>query len=204
MSVLLTFMLTFLKIVFKHHHAEHILPLCEELPHSTASARNILGNRKQSFHKYACYPTCFSLYPWENPKSSEIINSTCNFIKFPNHPQMQHRKACSTPLVKAIKTTGQPIYYPHLFYCYKPIIESLQDLLMRKDFISNCEVWRTRSVQDGVYQDIYDGKMWQGFLAPNGKPFLSLPFNFAFAINIDCFNPTPIHNIQKELFIYQC
>ena len=129
------------------------------------------------------------------------MNSTCNFIKFPNHPQMQHCKACGTQVLKTIKTTGQPIYYPHLFYCYKPIIESLQDLLMRKNFISNCEVWRTRSVQDGMYQDIYDGKIWQEFLAPNGKPFLSLPFNFAFAINIDWFQPYT-HTQHSEEAIY--
>ena len=58
MSVLLTFMV---KIMFEHHHAEHLLPLSERLPCSTASVRDILGNRKQSFHKYACCPVWFSI-----------------------------------------------------------------------------------------------------------------------------------------------
>ena len=87
MSVLLTFMVTFLRITFKHYHAEHILPLCDELPHSTASARNILRHEKQSFCKYACCPSCFSLYSWDNPKASEVRNFTCIYIKFPHHPQ---------------------------------------------------------------------------------------------------------------------
>ena len=201
MSVLLTFMVTFLQITLKHYHAEHILPLCDELPHYTASARNILGHRKQQFNKYACCPSCFSLYSWDSTKANEITNFTCNYIKFPNHPQTQHRKACGTQLVKAIKTTGQSIYYPYLFYCYKPVLESLQDLLMRKDFISNCEAWRTRSVKYGVYQDVYDGQVWHDFLSPSGKPFLALPFNFAFSINTDWFQPFT-HTQHSEGAIY--
>lgn len=36
---------------------------------------------------------------------------------------------------------------------------------------------------------IYDGNVWKEFLNPNGRPFLSVPFNFALTLNIDWFQP---------------
>ena len=41
----------------------------------------------------------------------------------------------------------------------------------------------------GCYSDIYDGKIWQEFQTYNGQPFLSLPYNFAFQLNVDWFQP---------------
>ena len=40
---------------------------------------------------------------------------------------------------------------------------------------------------DGEYNDVYDGNIWKEFLDYKGKPFLSLPFNFAFSLNVDWF-----------------
>ena len=81
------------------------------------------------------------------------------------------------------------LLYPKRIYCYKSIIESLQELLCQPDFSVKCEAWRTRCYQDGVYNDVYDGQVWKDFQAPNNMPFLSLPNNFAFHLNVDWFNP---------------
>ena len=41
----------------------------------------------------------------------------------------------------------------------------------------------------GVYKDVYDGKLWNDFLDYNGTPFLSEPFTYALMMNIDWFQP---------------
>ena len=56
-------------------------------------------------------------------------------------------------------------------------------------FIEQCELWRTRKVVQDAFCDIYDGRMWKEFMNPDGKPFLSLPYNFALALNVDWFQP---------------
>ena len=185
-TALLILLISFLRIVFKKYHSEELLLLCNELPCSVLSARKILGN--DTFKRFACCPSCFTLYPWPNKNLS--TNSTCSYVQYPDHPQRQHRKPCGSQLVKSIKTSnGGNIDYPLLNYCYKPVIESLQRLMLRSSFISNCEEWRSRPVDSGLYQDIYDGKLWSDFLRPTEKPFLSLPFNLALSINVDWFQP---------------
>ena len=52
-----------------------------------------------------------------------------------------------------------------------------------------CEAWRRRSTTEGYYYDVCDGQIWKDFQNPDGIPFLSVPHNFAFQINVDCFNP---------------
>ena len=38
--------------------------------------------------------------------------------------------------------------------------------------------------EDGVYSDVYDGKVWKDF---NGKDFLNSPRSLAFVLNVDWF-----------------
>ena len=74
-------------------------------------------------------------------------------------------------------------------YCYRSIIDSLQQLILRDNFFSDCEKWRSRSVQDSILEDIYDGQIWKDFMEYDGKPFFSVPFNFGLTLNIDWFQP---------------
>lgn len=72
---------------------------------------------------------------------------------------------------------------------------------MLSRLFSKCEAWRTQPHQDGVYKDIYDGQMWKDFQTPGGTPFLSLPYNFGFHLNVDWFNPFT-HTQHSEGVIY--
>lgn len=74
-------------------------------------------------------------------------------------------------------------------------------MLNRPGFSDKCEAWRSLPLQDGVYNDIYDGKIWKEFQNPNGIPFLSVANNFAFQMNVDWFNPF-IHTQHSEGAIY--
>ena len=72
---------------------------------------------------------------------------------------------------------------------------------MHPNFLSHCESWRTRSYNNEEYCDIYDGRIWHEFQYFDGKPFLSLPFNFAFQVNVDWFQPFT-HLKHSEGVIY--
>ena len=74
-------------------------------------------------------------------------------------------------------------------YCYKSLINSLEDMLQRPGFEDKCEQWCSRETVDGVYSDVYDGRVWQQFQNYNGQSFLSSPNNYAFMVNVDWFQP---------------
>ena len=62
-------------------------------------------------------------------------------------------------------------------------------MLSRPGFLDHCEQWRNRNIPDGILADIYDGRVWKEFKCVDGKPFLDIPYNFAFSVNIDWFQP---------------
>ena len=120
--------------------------------------------------------------------NSNTVLHRCSYVKFPNHPQSQHCKPCSAMLMKKVKSSaGTTSLYPRQLFCYKSIIDSLKNLMARATFLQSCELWRNRQKFDNTLTDVYDGKVWHDFLYPGGIPFLSLPYNFAFAMNIDWF-----------------
>ena len=163
-------------------------------PTNVLKGREALGTNVDNFEKFVCCPCCSALYSFEDciekqPRGNSTSKS-CPFIRFPLHPQQQHRKPCGTPLLKTVRTSaGTTALYPQMLYCYKSIIDSLQLTLLQPDFLSSCEKWRYRSVVEGVLQDIYDGHMWKEFMIYEGTPFLSVPFNFALSLNIDWLQP---------------
>lgn len=111
-------------------------------------------------------------------------------MKFPNHPQPAHRKKCDAMLMKSVKTSaGTTVLQPHQIFCYRSIIDALQDCIKRPNFVQQCELWRNRNIQQGTLSDVYDGKVWKEFMDPDQTPFLSVPYNFALALNIDWFEP---------------
>lgn len=47
----------------------------------------------------------------------------------------------------------------------------------------------TREQNLDTLADVYDGKIWKECQTIDGVPFLSLPYNYAFSINIDWYQP---------------
>ena len=74
-------------------------------------------------------------------------------------------------------------------------------LLLHPTFVDQCELWRTRKAKPREFCDVYDEQIWKDFQSFNGKPFLSLPFNFALQLNVDWFQPF-IHTQHSEGVIY--
>ena len=201
-------LLKFLSMFFTSVGKQVSLPtnFTSALPDSLYSARKFSCNARDQFKRYVCCPTCHSLYSFEECviklANGHMESKTCSFTPFPTHPQRQHRTPCGTPLLKRVKTkSGKLSLYPRLVYCYKSIIDSLQEMLKRPDFLEKCELWRSEERDEGLLTDVYDGEIWREFLEPGGIPFLNLPNNFAFQINVDWFRPFQ-HTQHSEGAIY--
>ena len=154
LNTLLTFLAMFFRTLSKRFVASP-QSFISRLP---LNMRSIHTNSKSNFRKYVCCPTCQSIYSWDQCilklPTGRVESKRCSFVRFPNHPQVQHRKPCDTVLMKEVKSSaGKVVLYPKLIYCYKSIVETLQEMLNRPDFSVKCEAWRTRSHQDGVYND---------------------------------------------------
>ena len=66
----------------------------------------------------------------------------------------------------------------------------MQNLLLRKEFILNCSLWKHKqSSSDEIVADIYDGRIWKEFQVYNGDHFLDKDYSFAFILNVDWFQP---------------
>ncbi|KAI8516326.1 hypothetical protein Bbelb_049070 [Branchiostoma belcheri] len=59
----------------------------------------------------------------------------------------------------------------------------------RPGFLESCEEGRQRDTPQGMYTDVYDGKVWSAFQVVDGKPFLADRGNLAFMLNVDWFQP---------------
>ena len=101
-----------------------------------------------------------------------------------------HIQPCNTLLLKTVElASGNKILYPYLVYFYMSIEDSLQALLLEPSFVNKCEEWKTNVGESGVMNDIFDGRVWRDFQSYEGSPFLSEPFTFGLAINVDWFQP---------------
>ena len=108
LTVLLSFLSTFLMLLAKHYKLEDLISFCSGLPQSTVAARKMIGDDRNNFEKYTCCPTCFDISVWCDGKDGKSLNNvSCANKKYPNHPQPQHRKPCGQKLLKVMKTPSQ-------------------------------------------------------------------------------------------------
>ena len=184
-STLLTFFQMFLSLIANGFNLPPLGVFASKLPKQVQKVRGILQSRRDNF---VCCSTCHEIY--DINECIQMQTKTCSFVRFPNHPQECYRVPCGTLLKKTVKTSGNKLkLVPHLVYCYRSIIQSLQEMILRPRFVEHCEVWRKRNVPPGMLNDVYDGEVWENFMIYEGTPFLSLPCNFALQVNIDWFQP---------------
>ncbi len=153
LSILLLLMFKFIRILGALFNCEQLVKFAEKLPTSVKNARLSAGSVRGNFQKFSCCRKCFSIYPWNPTVEPQIL--TCTYVKYPNHTQAHFRQPCGEKLCRKVKTlTGKEINRPFSVYCYKSIIQSLQELLLRPHFVSRCEAWRNRDVPQGMYCDV--------------------------------------------------
>ena len=158
----LSVLLTFLAMFFSTLSNTIAQTFISNMPRNVLSARIIAGSSRNSLQQFVCCPSRHSMYKREDCivlSGGEITPQRCSFIKFPGHPQIQHRGKCNTLLMKKLKlSSGKVSLQPRLVFCYKSVIESLQEMMKRNGFQKKCESWRERDFQ-GVYGDVYDGQV---------------------------------------------
>ena len=165
-----------------------------ELPKNVSEAKKLLGLGSDTFTKYVSCSKCHTLYSIDSCKikhpNGMIVSRLCSHIKYPEHPQLQHRKPCDTQLMKTIRTSaGTTCLYPRQLFCYQSVTAQIRNLLLRHGFIENSEQWRSLEQKSGLLADIYDGRVWKEFMCPSGVPCLAVPYNFALILNINWFQP---------------
>ena len=188
MNILFSFIALFLATVA---NVLGLLVFAATFPKSVAAAQRLLG-RKECFHRWVSCQKCNTLYSIQDAKTMSngtCVSKLCGHVRYPNHPQPQHRKSCGCLLLKSVRTSaGSTTLYPKALYCYQSLIRSLEIMLQHPNFITKCESWRFRSTSNGL-RDVYDGQIWKDFMNYDGRPFLALPYNFMLSLNVDWFQP---------------
>jgi hypothetical protein len=162
-------------------------------PKSLNLLRKQLGIDKDNFTKYVVCKKCESMYEFQDcyfERLGRTVVKKCPYVEYQNHRQAFRRTACNEPLLKeVILKDGKKRLYPFKVYCYNSIIKTIKSFIARQGFIANCEMWRDRKVPSGFLADVFDGKVWKDFMYVNGQPFLALPNNYTFMLNVDWFQP---------------
>ena len=171
------------------------IPFCAALagsfPKTILAASRIVGLESNKFEKFVVCQRCHFLYTYED--CFQLIGSRrmpkqCSHVQFSCHPQRQYRQPCNEVLFRQIKSSKQS-YFPLRTYCYRSIQETLLFFVKRPGFADACEVWRCRDLPEDVLADVYDGAVWKQFQYVDGDPFLAMPRNYGFMLNVDWYQP---------------
>lgn len=136
--------------------------ISESIPKSMYTIRKMI-NIKQGITEYVVCPKCHRLY---NLSDCVTINCSreesklCDFVKFPLHPHISKRSKCNAILMKKVIVGGKRKLVPRKSFFYHSVIDGLQHLIAKKDFLQKCEHWKKRTMTRGTYADIYDGAIW--------------------------------------------
>ena len=169
-------------------------------PHSIYRFRKLLDFDRDDFMKYVVCPNCTSLYRYDdvvqNRDGRTIVNKCTNIMfgcrvdkSSPNHGR-RGKYRYDAKLVQEVQLSNNKTkFYPLKTYCYKNVINNIEQFLSRPDFEAECNKWRSRDVIQNHIGDLYDGEIWREFQTYNNEPFLSQPNNYALMINVDWFQP---------------
>ena len=108
-----------------------------------------LTNTKQDLLEYVVCPKCNCLYLRTDCiiklLNGEVPSRRCDYIEFQNHRYQSRRQKCGTLLMKCIHTGNNNTmkYAPRkTFFYHSVILSSLKTLVLRKEFLRKCELWR--------------------------------------------------------------
>ena len=173
----------FLAIITGH---DLLLQIMNCIPKSMNTIRNIFP--KNSFIEYVVCSKCNKLYL---PNDCIVNNNgyleslKCSYVEFPNHPLSSKRGACGEELLKRVKLGKKMKLVARKTYNYHSTIESLKTLANQIDFLTKCDMWRSRSKEFSLnlMGHIFDGKLWNDLMFIDGRPFLSIPNNLVVTID---------------------
>ena len=144
-----------------------LLAVCTLLPGSLYLARRLLKVEDDEFIRYVC-PKYDSIYRFEeciDKSGTQLLSKRCSYVAFENHPQHWHRTRCNTLLLKTVTLKGgKKKLVARKGYPYMSLIQSLKQFLQDPNTVKKCSHWKERHSSEGVFSDVYDGKIWNSFL----------------------------------------
>lgn len=193
-TLLLKFLAAFFQLMASLTSTPLFVALAAGMPATMYLMRKYLKSDSESITKYVVCPSCFSLYQFERcfheDSMGEKLPKKCWFVKFPNHPQLNCRLPCSTPLLTKVHMSGGKVkYVPRYSYAYQSLKVSLQRLLYRSGFAEQPEHWLNRQYKEGFMSDVYDGKVWKDFNSEKYSNFLRNNRCYGLMLNFDFFQP---------------
>ncbi len=181
--------------------------LKQSFPHSlNAMRKRFIG--EILFSKYPVCPKCTRVYDSYETCLERVgfIQTSKNCVATSSFPStligqgvqsVKHyfSRRCDSDQVKQVYTR---IRFTAIMDCSHPYKNIL---LMRPEFLANCELWKSRPVEDNLLSDMYDGKIWKEFMNVASSPFLVAPFSFGLMLNVDWFQPYT-HTVNSVGVIY--
>ncbi|KAG2209024.1 hypothetical protein INT45_008885 [Circinella minor] len=149
------------------------------IPHSIAGMKKWFGldYLTEDLQMYSACPTCHAIYLLPGPQN-------CT-----NPSRRMNGTLCDTPLLKSTASSNNR-GNPYKKYAYYPLEDSLKRLFMRENFEEKTEQWKSRSMEPGLFNDVYNGMMWYDLFDPStGLPFVETPRSLMLILNIDWFTP---------------
>ena len=164
-----------------------------QLPLTSFMARKYYTNKcKTIFQRFPVCKRCGTVWKYDDcieghstRQTAKLCSHTSSFSKGHNRTHV-----CKGILLKTVELASKrKVFYPLMTYCYIDLHTSLQNLLLDKDFVTNCNHWKSRTIHENSLCDIYDGRVWKKFLKYNNAPFLEEDHSYALMINLDWFQP---------------
>ena len=193
-GAIVLFLHHFFRLMGKLWKHQELKQMAEVFPVTFRGLCKFLGLDKLPIQKYIVCSKCHSLYDYNScilkRPNGELDSRRCEFVRYPNHSHQARRKPCGELLMKVVRTEfGRNLLKPKKLYCYRPLQDSIQQFLQRNGFVQKCELWRKRVVESNMLLDVFDGNLWKEYQVINGQPYLSLPYNYVVALNVDWFKP---------------
>ena len=167
----------------------------KDFPTSAYTAKKLLGIGKQD-KTYAVCPDCNALYNIEEILTQNQSNQfKCTHVEFSDHPMRNRREPCNTELLIKVPINDRFINRPKMTFPMPSLKSQLITMYQRPGFEESLQKWANRNSEDGLYTDIYDGKIWKTFpssLDDQDSQFFipeTADSNLGLMINLDWFQP---------------
>ena len=173
LNVMFKFFRLLLEKISNFNGSVHLKILSQHFPSSVVLARKVQSSNHESFSKYVVCQRCYTTYQFEDCLKKDGVNK-CTFVRFPRHPQKRMRVPCGCSLLKVAKTaSGKHISSPLKVFCYRSIIQSVNQIVQQPGMLDMLNKWKMRNIPSGIMADIYDGSVWKSFQMVDGEEFLS-------------------------------
>lgn len=110
----------------------------------TVWVSKLIGFNKLPIRKYIACSKCHSLYEYNwcigKRDNDQLYSKACEFVRYPNHPHQTKRTLVERCWWKLFEQITIRLLKPRKLYCYKSIVNSVQQLVCRPNFLQKSEL----------------------------------------------------------------